>query len=74
MNAALKLEVRMSIEERVVKIESDIGHAPSTLAEVKNDIRSLRGDRSLRDEIKELRTEFRTFELETVKKLASVSK
>ena len=45
MNAAArKLEVHMSIEERVANIESDMGQVRSTLADIKNDTRSMQGE------------------------------
>jgi chromosome segregation ATPase len=59
MGAALKLEARMSVEERVANIESDMGHVLSTLADVKN-------------ETKELRTELHSFKMEVGKEFTSV--
>jgi chromosome segregation ATPase len=73
MNAALAVawEVEnMSVEERVVKIESDMGHVRSTLTDVKDEVKSLRGE--LKGEIQEVRTEVRSFKTEVAKEFASV--
>ena len=59
MNAALAVawEVEdMSVEERLVQIESDMGHVLSTLVELKGDAKSTKGEiKDVRGEIKEVR-------------------
>ena len=61
MNAALAVawEVKdMSVEERLVQIESDMGHVLSTLVELKGDAKSTKGEiKDVRGEIKEVRGE-----------------
>ena len=61
MNAALAVawEVEdMSVEERLVQIESDMGHVLSTLVELKGDAKSTKGEiKDVRGEIKEVRGE-----------------
>jgi phage-related protein len=54
MSAARKLEVKVSVEELIANIESDMGHVRSTLADVKG-------------EAKELRTELHSFKTEVAK-------
>ena len=56
----------MSVEERVAKIESDMGHVRSTLADIKDDMRSVKG------EAQELRTELHTFKEAVAKEFALV--
>jgi chromosome segregation ATPase len=73
MNAALAVawEVEnMSVEERLVQIESDMGHVRSALTDVKGEVKSLRGE--LKGEIQEVRTELRSFKTEVAKDFASV--
>ena len=61
MNAALAVawEVKdMSVEERLVQIESDMGHVLSTLVELKGDAKSTKGEiKDVRGEIREVRGE-----------------
>jgi len=45
----------MSLEYRVARIESDMGQVGPTLADVKDEVKSLRG------EVKEVRTELQSF-------------
>jgi hypothetical protein len=62
MNAALKrLEVPVSVEERVARVEADIRNVLSTLTEIKIDIKSVE------DDVRKLRKELHTFEIEVIK-------
>jgi chromosome segregation ATPase len=75
MNAAVAIawEVEMSVEERVAKIESDMGHVRSTLTDVKDDVKYLRGElQGVRGEVQGVRTELQSFKTEVAKEFASV--
>jgi predicted nucleic acid-binding Zn-ribbon protein len=56
-----------SVSARLVKIETDIGHIQSTLAELKNDARSLQG------ELEKFRTQFYSFKLDVAKEFGSIT-
>ena len=56
----------MSVEERVARVEADIRNILSTLTEIKIDIKSV-DIKSVEDDVKKLRKELHTFELEVIK-------
>jgi TolA-binding protein len=76
MNAALAVawEVEdMSVEERVAKIESDMGHVRSTLTDVKDDVKSLRGEvQEVKGEIQQVRGELQSFKTDVAKEFGLV--
>jgi predicted nucleic acid-binding Zn-ribbon protein len=55
-----------SVSTRLVKVESDIGHIQSTLAELKKDARSLQG------ELEKLRTQLYSSKSDVAKELGSI--
>jgi predicted nucleic acid-binding Zn-ribbon protein len=55
-----------SVSARLVKIETDIGHIQSTLAELKNDARSLQG------EIEKFRTQLYSSKWDVAMELGSI--
>ena len=70
MNAARAVawEVEVSVDERITKIESDMGHVRSTLTDVKGDVKSLR------EEVQEVRGELQSFKTDVAKEFGSVRK
>ena len=78
MNAALAVawEVDdMSVEERVAKIELEMGHVRSILTDVKDDVKSLRGEiQEVRGEVQQVRGELQSFKTDIAKEFGSVRK
>ena len=76
MNAAVAFarEVEdMSVEERLIRIESDMGHALSTLVELKGDAKSTKGEiKEVSGEVQQVRTELQSFKTEVAKEFGSV--
>jgi predicted RNase H-like nuclease (RuvC/YqgF family) len=80
MKAAVAREVGMPSEERIVKLESDASHALSTLMELKDDAKSMKGEiqevrgevQEVRGEVHELRVELHSIKADTAKEFGLV--
>lgn len=63
----------MSVEERLVQIESDMGHVLSTLVELKGDGKSTKGEiKEVRGGLEELKGNLHSFKTETAKEFGLV--
>jgi hypothetical protein len=73
MKAAVTREMGMPSEERIANLESDVSHVLSTLVELKDDAKSMKGGiQEIRGEAQELRVELHSFKTDIAKEFGLV--
>lgn len=73
MNAIVKAEQGMALQERVTRIEVEVIHIRSDINDLKTEVRDHRGEgRDLRADVNELRTEIHSFKTDVAKEFGSL--